>query len=392
MIHTATPQQIRDGLVTDVYFERTEQILRAKGIDRVVRAEFFAKDLPADWPWAVFAGVEECASLLGDLPVDVRVLKEGTVFYTDEPVMEIRGKYLDFGRYETTILGFICQASGVATMGARCRKAAGHRPVTSFGARRVHPTIAPMVERNAYIGGCNGMAGGLGARLVGLEPVGTMPHALIILMGNTVDATKAFNEVIDPSVARVSLIDTFNDEKIEALNVARALGKELSAIRLDTPRSRRGDFHRILEEVRWELDLRGFEHVKIYLSGGLDEYQILKYNDFADAYGVGTAITSAPVVDFSMDIVEIEGEPIAKRGKMSGSKRVFRCLRCLATEVLPADREAPRCACNEVMEEILVPLYQNGEQTMELMKPDQIRQFVIDQIASLDLDKPAQDR
>ena len=392
MIHTASPQQIRDGLMTDVYFERTAQILRAKGIDKEVRAEFIAKNLPSNWPWAVFAGVEECASLLKDLPVDVRVMKEGTVFYEYEPVMEIRGKYLDFGRYETTILGFLCQASGVATMGARCRKAAGHRPVTSFGARRVHPTIAPMVERNAYIGGCVGMAGVLGARLVGLEPVGTMPHALIILMGNTVDATKAFNEVIDPSVARVSLIDTFNDEKIEALNVARALGKDLFAVRLDTPGSRRGDFLRIMQEVRWELDLRGFQHVKIFVSGGLDEYQILRYNALADAYGVGTAMTSAPVVDFSMDIVEVEGKPVAKRGKMSGSKRVFRCSRCMTAKVLPADGEPPRCACNEAMQEILVPLYQNGEQTMELKKPDQIRQFVIDQIASLDLDNPAQDR
>jgi len=391
VLHTASPQQIRDGLVTDVYFERTEQILRAKGIDKEVRAEFIAKNLPSHWPWAVFAGVEECAALLKDLPVDVRVMKEGTVFSPYEPVMEIHGKYLDFGRYETALLGFICQASGVATMGARCRKAAGHRPVTSFGARRVHPTIAPMVERNAYIGGCVGMAGVLGARLVGLEPVGTMPHALIILMGNTVDATKAFNEVIDPSLDRVSLIDTFNDEKIEALNVARALGKDLFTVRLDTPGSRRGDFLRIMEEVRWELDLRGFQHVKIFVSGGLDEYQIPEYNAFADAYGIGTAITSAPVVDFSMDIVEVEGKPVAKRGKMSGSKRVFRCPRCMAAQVLPADKENPRCACNDPMEEILLPLFQGGRQRMELMPPGEIRQYVMDQTDPLDLDKPAQE-
>jgi nicotinate phosphoribosyltransferase len=388
VLHTATPQQIRDGLVTDVYFERTEQILRARGVDREVCAEFVAKGLPGSWPWAVFAGVEECAALLKDLPVDVRMMKEGTVFHPYEPVLEIRGKYLDFGRFETALLGLICQASGVATMGARCRKAAGPRPVTSFGARRVHPTIAPMVERNAYIGGCDGMAGGLGARLVGLEPVGTMPHALIILIGDTVDATEAFNEVIDPSVARVSLIDTFNDEKIEALNVARALGKDLFAVRLDTPGSRRGDFLRIMEEVRWELDLRGFQHVKIFLSGGLNEYQILKYNAFADAYGVGTAITCAPVVDFSMDIVEVEGKPIAKKGKMSGSKQVFRCFQCGAAEILPSDRDAPRCACNKTMEAVLLPLYRDGKQMQEPSTPEQIRQFVIDQIAPLDLDSP----
>ena len=160
-------------------------------------------------------------------------------------------------------------------------------------------------------------------------------------------------------------------------------------MRLDTPGSRRGDFLRIMEEVRWELDLRGFQHVKIVLSGGLDEYQILKYNRFADAYGIGTAITSAPVVDFSMDIVEVDGKPVAKKGKMSGSKRVFRCSRCMETRVLPENRDAPQCACNEAMEEILLPLFQNGDQKQEWVSAEQIRQFVIDQIAPLGLDNPA---
>jgi len=214
VLHTANTKQIRDGLVTDVYFERTDKILRAKGIDKEVRAEFMAKGLPVNWPWAVFAGVEECISLFKDFPVDVRIMKEGTIFRSYQPVIEIHGKYLDFGRYETTVLGFICQASGVATMAARCRKAAGERQVISFGARRMHPAIAPLVERNAYIGGCDGVAVGLGADLVDTEPVGTMPHALILIMGNTVEATKAFHEVIEPHVNRVSLIDTFNDEKI----------------------------------------------------------------------------------------------------------------------------------------------------------------------------------
>ena len=386
MLHTASAQQIKDGLVTDIYFERTEKILRAKGIDQEVRAEFIAKGLPANWPWAVFAGVEECAALLKDLPVDVRIMKEGTIFSAYHPVMEIRGRYLDFGRYETALLGLICQASGVATRAARCRKAARNRSVISFGARRMHPAIVPMVDRNAYIGGCDGVSVGLGAHLVGQEAVGTMPHALILIMGDTVEATKAFHEVIEPEIERVSLIDTFNDEKIEALNVAGALGKDLFAVRLDTPGSRRGDFIQIMEEVRWELDLRGYNYVKILLSGGIDEYQILKYNRLADAYGVGTAISNAPVVDFSMDIIEIDGVPVAKRGKMSGSKRVFRCRRCFNTLVLPAARRAVTCKCGGKNEEILLPLFQKGRLKKALPKPDDIRKFVLKQLEKVDLD------
>jgi len=386
LFHIASAEQIKEGLVTDIYFERTARILNTLGIDREVRAEFFAKGLPESWPWAVFAGLEECAHLLGDIPVDVRSMKEGTIFHPYEPVMEIRGKYLDFGRYETAILGMICQASGVATMAARCRKAAGKKPVTSFGARRMHPAVVPMIERNAYIGGCDGMSVGLGADLVGLEPSGTMPHALILLIGNTVDATKAFHEVIEPGVMRVSLIDTFNDEKIEALNVARAMGNDLSAIRLDTPGSRRGDFLRIMEEVRWELDLHGYSHVKIFLSGGLDEYQIMRYNPFADAYGVGTAISNAPVVDFSMDIVEIDGKPLAKRGKMSGSKRVFRCRRCFGTTVLPETKRIGNCKCGGKCEEILLEQMRGGALRKPLPRPADIRKFVIRQLGKVDLD------
>ncbi len=385
MIHTANAQQIRDGLVTDVYFERTEKILRAKGIDREVTAEFLAKGLPRDYPWGVFAGLEESVALLKDLPVDVRVIQEGTVINPFQPVLEIRGKYLDFGRYETILLGFLCQASGVATMAARCRKAAGDRPLTSFGARRMHPAIAPMVERNAYIGGCDGVAMGLGANLVGIAPSGTMPHALMLIMGDTVAATQAFHDIIEPHVKRVSLIDTFNDEKIEALNVAKALGKNLYAVRLDTPKSRRGDLRKIMEEVRWELDLRGFEHVKIFISGGLDEYRIQEYRDLADAFGVGTAISAAPVIDFSMDIVEVDGKPLAKRGKRSGSKGVMRCKDCLRTVVVPKGKTVKPCFCGGEMVEILAPFLSRGKMKTPLPTPREIRNHVLAQISKLDL-------
>jgi len=385
LIHTATWKEVKEGLVTDIYFDRTKKILEAKGIDLHVRAEVVAHVFPSNWPWAVLAGVEECAEVLKDLPVDVRMMKEGTIFGTKLPVMEISGKYLDFGQYETTLLGLICQASGIATMAARCKKAAGKKEVISFGARRIHPTIAPLIERNAYIGGCDGVSVGLGARLIGKEPVGTMPHALILIMGDTVRATKAFDEVIEPGVRRVSLIDTFNDEKIEALNVAGELGDRLYAVRLDTPRSRRGDFLEIMKEVRWELDLRGYKQVKLFLSGGIDERDIERYNLLADAYGVGTAISNARVVDFSMDIIEIDGHPLAKRGKMSGSKRVLRCKECLKTRVCPVEERSGRCSCGGLEEEILVPFVSKGNLLYPLPKPFQIREFVLQQLSKVEL-------
>jgi len=271
MFHTAEPKDVLEGKITDVYFDRTMKILRAKNLNKKVKAEFIAKSLPANWPWAVLAGMEEAMNLIRQLPVKVRGMKEGTVFYPYQPVLEIEGMYQDFCVYETAILGLICQASGIATQAARFKKLAGERSVISFGARRMHPILAPMIERNAFIGGCDGVSVIKSGEIIGEDPMGTMPHALIICFGSTVEAVKAYDEILDPDVKRVALIDTFLDEKFECINVAKALGKKLYAVRFDTPSSRRGNFYRILEEARWELDMRGHEHVKFYVSGGIKE-------------------------------------------------------------------------------------------------------------------------
>ena len=382
--HIADPQDILEGKITDIYFLRTREILQARGVHKRVRAEFMVKKFPRDWPWGILAGLEEVAALLEGKPVTVRAMREGTLFRSWEPVLELEGDYTAFGIYETAVLGLLCQASGVATMAARCKKAAGERQVISFGARRMHPALAPMIERNAYIGGCDGVAVVKSAELIGGEAVGTMPHALILVLGDTVEAIRAFHEVIAPRVKRVALIDTFNDEKFEALRVAEAMGQDLFAIRLDTPSSRRGDFYRILEEVRWELDLRGFQHVKLFVSGGLDEALIERLNPVADAYGVGTAISNAPVVDFAMDIVEVDGVPLAKRGKMSGAKRVFRCQACASRLTLPLAHHPPdTCSCGGKLEELLLPFIQEGRLVADLPSPREIREYVLEQVRKI---------
>lgn len=384
MFHTADPKDIIDGKITDVYFERTLRILKAKGINPQVKAEFIAKSLPENWQWAIFAGLEEAIYLMKHLPIKVRAMKEGTVFYPYEPVMEIEGRYQDFCVYETAILGLICQASGIATKTARFKKLAGERLVVSFGARRMHPALAPMIERNAYIGGCDGVAVIESGELIGENPMGTMPHALVICMGSTTEAIKAYDEVLDPSLKRVALIDTFLDEKFEALNVAEAMGERLFAVRLDTPSSRRGNFYRILEEVRWELDLRGYKHVKLFVSGGIREEDIPQLNPVVEAYGIGTSISNAPVVDYAMDIMEVEGKPLAKRGKWSGSKRVLRC-KCGERKIVPDNKEKYTCQCGEKFEDILTPVLDRGKSLIEMPSPKELRGFVLKQVKELDL-------
>jgi len=385
----ADEQDIKNGKVTDIYFKRTEKILKAKKIDVSVKAEVFLKSFPLDYSWGVLAGIEESLKLLSSIDnVSVRCMPEGTVFTDYEPVMVIEGKYLNFGIYETSILGFLCHSSGIATKAARCKLAAGDRLVFNFGARRVHPAIAPMVERCAFIGGADGVSTIAGAESIGLEPVGTIPHALILIMGDTVRATEAFNEIIKPGVNRISLIDTFNDEKFEAIKVCEALGKSLFGVRLDTPSSRRGDFKKILEEVRWELDIRGYKDIKLVVSGGLDENDIIRLNCIADAYGIGTSISGARIIDFAMDIVEIEGEKIAKRGKMSGAKKVIRCENCFTDRVVLDDVEISnyRCElCGGSYKDLFVDAIKNGELAYEFLPASKIREKVLNQFKFLKL-------
>lgn len=380
LFYIAEEKDIKEGFVTDVYFARTMEILRAKGIKKHVKAEVFLKKFPDKYQWGVFAGLEEALKLLIGLPVDVWAMREGTVFRAYEPVMIIEGNYTDFGIFETSLLGFLCHSSGIATKAARCRIAAGDRILLSFGARRVHPSIAPMMDRSAFIGGCDAVSVLKSAEAIGQTPVGTIPHALVLIMGDTVRAIEAFHEVIDKSVRRVALIDTFSDEKFEAIRVASALGKDLYGIRLDTPASRKGDMRRIIEEIRWELNIRGHGHIKIFISGGLDEESIAELRDVADGFGVGTSISAARVLDFSMDIVEIDGQRIAKKGKESGAKRVWRCNSCNNDKILIEGEDPGRCACGGEMRMLHVRFLKDGKLIETLPSAKEIREFVLKQL------------
>jgi nicotinate phosphoribosyltransferase len=377
-LHTATSDEIRRGLTTDVYFRRTVKVLKGLKASRRVRAEFTLKSLPNGLSWGIFAGLEECLSLLEGKDLDVSAAMEGAVIRALEPVMVVEGDYADFALMETALLGLLCQASGVATKAARLRIAAGDRTLVSFGARRMHPAISPMIERSAFIGGCDGVATVKASQLVGVEASGTIPHALVILCGGIDEALLGFDKFIDRQVRRIALVDTFGDERFEALAACHTLGKGLYAVRLDTPQSRRGNFGEILREVRWELDLKGYAHVKIMASGGLDEIDMMELRDIVDGFGVGTCLSNARVLDYAMDIVEVDGEPRSKRGKMSGAKSVYRCKACRRDYIVPADSRRPECCeCGGSVQALLKGYLKAGRIVPRLPEPGEIRRRVL---------------
>ncbi len=386
----AGEDEIKKGRTTDVYFTRTERILKEKNIHNVSVAEFTVSSLPDGYKWAIFGGLEETVELLKGRNIDLYAFPEGTLFRSRDvngvlvPVMYIVGDYVEYAIYETPVLGFLCQTTGVMTKSARVRIAAGDSLVLSFGIRRMHPALAPMIDRAAYIGGCDGVSSIIGAETIGQPPKGTMPHALMITMGED-EAWKAYDELMPPEVPRIALIDTFGDEKFEAVKAAEIF-KNLQAVRLDTPGSRRGNFPAIIREVRWELDIRGYSHVGIFVSGGLDENTIPELKKAgATGFGVGTSISNAPTVDFAMDIVEIDGKPAAKRGKFSGRKDTYRCSDCYSfVNVKHGEKPPEKCpVCGGKLELMHKKILEKGEPVADLPDVDTIRKYVLDQLAHI---------
>jgi len=388
----ASEEEIKNAETTDVYFIRTKEILEKEGLsDLHVTAEITTGSLPKNWEWGILAGVEEAVRLLEGVPIDVHSLPEGTLFHSSdvegvrEPVMALEGRYLDFCLYETPLLGLLCQASGITTMAARVRKAAGKKTLLSFGIRRAHPALAPMIDRSCYIGGFDEVSSIIGAKLLGKDPAGTMPHSLIIAMGDQVKAWKSFNKHMPKRVPRIALVDTYYDEKTESILAAEALGKDLYGVRLDTPSSRRGNFAEIIREVRWELDSRGYNHVKIFVSGGLNDETVAGLSTAgADGFGVGTSVSNAPSIDFALDIVEADGKPVAKRGKLGGRKMVWRCNDCLKEKVTGATVTSFNCPnCGKEMGKLLVPLISKRRLSKALPSADAIRERVLGQLNRL---------
>ena len=314
LFHSADQEYINAGMTTDIYFLRTLDILGNLNLDtQIVTAEIFArKD-------GVFAGVEEVKNILKGKNIDVWALDEGESFKAKETLIRITGSYREFCIFETMMLGSLASASGWATASARVKEACGDKDFICFGARHVHPAVAPVMERAAYVGGAKGVSCVYAAKLIGVEASGTLPHAAMLLVGDTLKVAKAYAEVMPESHKVTVLVDTYKDEVEESLRLARELGDRLYGVRLDTPSERGGVTPHLVAELRAKLDCNGFNNVLIFVSGGLTPEKIKVLSEAgADSFGVGSYISAASAIDMTMDIKEVAGKPVAKRGRIPG--------------------------------------------------------------------------
>ena len=162
-----------------------------------------------------------------------------------------------------------------------------------------------------------------------METYGTQAHSWVMAHE---DETEAFAKFLDafPEHA-VLLLDTYDVRN--AVKKIIAMNRKPAGVRLDS-----GDLTKDSQWVRRELDCAGWQDVKIFASGDLDETRIaslLAKHAAIDAFGVGTALATpgdAPHLNLVYKLVEVErGGIIREAAKLSaakvtypGRKQVFR--------------------------------------------------------------------
>jgi nicotinate phosphoribosyltransferase len=327
---------MREGYYTDAYFNHTREVLLRDGRHPRVVMQVFQKH------HSFLGGIDEAIAVLRLCADDwedltVHALYDGDEIAPYEPVLRIEGDYTGFAHLETVYLGVLGRRTLITSNVVRVLEAANRKPIIFMPARHDHHRVQTGDGYAAYVAGKVvgteiGVTSDAQASWWGGRGIGTVPHALIAAYGgNTVLAATKFIENVDSDINVTVLVDFENDSVGTALEVARALGRRLWGVRLDTSgqlvdRSlwgEMGDFdprgvnEQLVRKVREALDRDGHEHVKIVVSGGFTAERIRAFEERGvpvDSYGVGSALIRGEN-DFTADIVMTDGRPSAKIGR-----------------------------------------------------------------------------
>src|SRR5690606_20194305 len=109
---------------------------------------------------------------------DVRPLPEGTLLFTNEPLLKLTAPLLEAQLVETAVLNEIHVQTLLAAKAARCVDAAAGKTLVDFGLRRTHgPGAGMRAARAAYLAGFDATSNvGAGVRY-GIPVAGTMAHS-----------------------------------------------------------------------------------------------------------------------------------------------------------------------------------------------------------------------
>lgn len=351
------------ALLTDLYQLTMAQAYFELDMYETAVFELFVRRLPATRRFLIAAGLEQVLEFIESLRFGaadieflaslatfttpflqylesvrftgaVHAMPEGTPFFADEPILRVTAPILEAQLVESRVLNIAHFQSLIASKAARCVLAARGRGLIDFGFRRAHEADAGILAtRAAYLAGFDGTATVESGRRFGIPLSGTMAHSFIEAHE---DEETAFRDFVRTSGAGTTLlVDTYDTERAvrRVIDLERALAQNdahpVGAIRIDS-----GDLAAQARLARRLLDAAGCEHVRIVLSGGLDEHTIaaLVSEDVpVDLFGVGTALDTSsdtPALDMAYKLESYAGRPRRKRssGKATwpGAKQVFR--------------------------------------------------------------------
>lgn len=349
-------------LLTDVYELSMLEAYRAHSMTGTAVFELFFRKLPPERGFLLAAGLEQVVAFLEAMNFtpedltwlnaaglfapdfvhslaglrftgDVDAIPEGTVFFSDEPVLRVMAPLPQAQLVETRLLNLVHFQTVIASKAARMVLAAPGRQLVDFGLRRAHGAEAGLLAaRASYLAGFDGTATLQANRDFGIPVVGTMAHSFVQVHDDEATAFERFARARPRALTL--LIDTYDTER--GAEIVAALAPRLAAedIMVNAVRLDSGDLAAHARAVRAILDAAGLQRIHIFASGGLDEYSLLKLcNGGApiDGFGVGTSLTTSsdvPALDCAYKLQEYAGRPRRKRseGKATwpGRKQVYR--------------------------------------------------------------------
>lgn len=407
------------ALFTDLYELTMAASYLREGMTAPATFSLFVRKLPRGRAFLVAAGLEDALAYLRDFRFsepaldylerlgfdpatrralrdlrftgEVRALPEGTVFFPDEPLLEVTAPIVEAQLVETALMNACHLQTVLASKAARCVLAARGHPVVEFGLRRTSGLDGGMkAARCAYLAGATSSSNVLAGLYHGIPPVGTMAHSYVEAFPTEVDAFRAFARAFPASTTL--LLDTYDTVVAarKAVRVARemaARGERLGGVRLDS-----GDLLALSRVVREVLDGAGLRDVRIFASGGLDEEEIdrlLEAGAPIDAFGVGTRMSvaaDAPYLDMAYKLVRYAGRNVTKlsEGKetWTGPKQVYRrhdaAGRLAGDLIALADEPAPEGA-----EPLLRPVMAGGQPLAPSPALDEVRARCARELAAL---------
>ena len=359
---TVMPPEPSLALFTDRYQLTMAQAYWRSGQTAQATFSLLIRTYPRDRAYFVFAGLEDVLDYLQDLRFSeddvrflrsmggfgddfleylgamrftgtVRAMPEGSVFFADEPAIEVTGPIIEAQIAETLLLNQINLQTILATKASRVVHAADGRAVVDFGARRTHGTDAGMkFARVSYMAGYAGTSLVLAGKRYGIPTFGTMAHSFVTSFMDELDSFRAYADSFPDSTTL--LVDTYStitgtENAIKVGLEMRHRGYPLRAIRLDS-----GDLLDLSIRARTMLDAAGLQDLEVLASGGLDEFEVdrlLSAGAPIDGFGVGTKVgvsADAPWTDCAYKLVEYDGRPVLKlsthKQSLPGRKQVYR--------------------------------------------------------------------